>query len=151
MTEHDADDRWSAAQVKQFVGAILDEQRYGTEAAEREREKVAQALYARMDMRIEQIREIIAAARRESDLRHDASQTAIAKADTSNEKRFKEANEWRQQSADRERAHAEAMTAHLNRFVLREVADAQFAELRKQVSDLAQRNQDLSERITQLL
>lgn len=149
MTE--PDDKWSAAQVKEFVETILAEQRYGAEVAEREREKVAQALYRRVDMEIAQVREALMSARREGDLRHDAAQTAIAKADISNEKRFKEANEWRQQSADRERAHAQAMTEHLDRFVLREVADAQFAELRKQVTDLAQRNQDLSERITKLL
>jgi hypothetical protein len=79
---------------------------------------------------------------------HKAAEVAIDKASTANEKRFEAANEWRGQSADRERSQAEEIAKLATTFVrsetveamfrgLRESMDAQIGELRRLIGDLA--------------
>jgi hypothetical protein len=64
----------------------------------------------------------------------EASDKAITKAETNAEKWRDNANEWRGQSADRERTQAEQIATLTATFLPREVAEAQLVELRKQTS-----------------
>lgn len=79
-------------------------------------QSAAQAL---SDARMAALLEHIEAVRRESGLIHEASQSAIIKADLANEKRFESINAFRAQLADQAAS-----------FLSREVAEAQFLELR---------------------
>lgn len=73
--------------------------------------------------------------RREREIVTAAQTLAISKADVATEKRFEGVNEWRAQSADRERAHREQATAMQEQFARREVLDAQLNEVRKLAQD----------------
>jgi chromosome segregation ATPase len=73
---------------------------------------------------------------REIDLMLAASKEAINKAEAANEKRFEEAEQWRAQAIDRERAQQEQAATLVATFMPREVAEAQFTELRRAVADL---------------
>lgn len=73
--------------------------------------------------------------RREREIVTAAQTLAISKADIATEKRFEGVNEWRAQSADRERAHREQATAMQDQFARREVLDAQLNEVRKLAQD----------------
>lgn len=132
--------KWSAEQIKEFVEAILEEKKQATEMAEREREKAAQALATSMenqmrqgdenlrshiDQQIGQIREALSAAQRESDIRFQASEKAIEKAEVATEKRFESVNEFRSQLGDQ--------TAT---FTPREVHDSEIGTLRGQVEEV---------------
>ena len=61
---------------------------------------------------------------------------AVLKQEQANERRFEAANEWRQQSADRERSQADERAKLEANFMLREVADAAFAEIRANLERL---------------
>lgn len=89
--------------------------------------------------RIEAMAQLVEGVQREAKLVHLASEEAIAKADASNEKRFASMNEWRGQSADRERSQAQEMAKLSSQFMLREVADAQIDQLRQMISDLTEK------------
>jgi hypothetical protein len=119
--------------LREYIEAILDEHQKAMELAADEREKAAVALREQLSERIAagdanlrehimqqvaQLSQLIAnieqvSAQREEGLRreiaiqHAADQTAIAKAEAFNERRFEAANEWRGQSADRERSQQE--------------------------------------------
>lgn len=68
------------------------------------------------------------AVRRETAIIHEASQTAIAKAEDATERRFESVNEFRAQLG--------SQTAS---FLPREVAEAQFAEIRRAIGDIAEK------------
>lgn len=137
--------------LKEFFEAILDEQRRGMVVAEQEREKAAAALRSdlaraidegddnlrsHIDGQVHQIREAmesaeklelsryerlgaqIEAVQREVTQAADASEKAIAKAESATERRFEAVNEFRSQLSDQ-----------VARFMPREVADGQFAEV----------------------
>lgn len=81
---------------------------------------------------------------------HAGSQLAIAKAEVAIEKRFEAANEWRGQSADRERTQVEEIAKLSVTFArsatvdaqlagLRETMDAQLGEVRRMVTALAEK------------
>jgi hypothetical protein len=148
--------------IKDFFEAVLDEQRRGMVVAEQEREKAARSLREELQRTIEdgdralrehigqQVQQIqaalvsaeklelerIASLRREVNIINEASKTAIAKAEAATEKRFEGVNEWRGQSADRERTQQQAIQDAQERSMPREVAEAQFNELRRAVADL---------------
>lgn len=65
---------------------------------------------------------------RETKLAADASERAIAKAETANEKRFEALNEFRASLSDQ-----------TSSFLPREVAEAQFAEVRRSIAELTER------------
>ena len=69
-----------------------------------------------------------------------SAEKAVTKAENSNEKRFEAANEWRQQSADRERTQQEQTARLAATFLPREVAETALDDLRKQVSALQARS-----------
>ncbi|HEU4364549.1 MAG TPA: hypothetical protein VFT13_03700 [Candidatus Krumholzibacteria bacterium] len=128
-----------------------------------EREKVAKALAASMareiqsgderladhvDQQVEQLRGLIESVRREAGIIHQASETAIAKAEELNKERWEGNNKWRDQSADRERSQQQEMANLSSTFMrkdtaeaqyerIRENADAQFGELRRTIAELA--------------
>jgi len=68
-----------------------------------------------------------------------SAEKAVVKAETANEKRFEAANEWRQQSADRERSQQEQTSMLTATFMPREVGDAQLASLRAEITSLSSR------------
>lgn len=78
-----------------------------------------------IDQQVVQIQGALDAARRETGIIHAASEKAIQKAEAASEKRFEGVNEFREQLSDQAKD-----------FMPRELADAQLAELRKQISDL---------------
>lgn len=150
-----------AVPLREFVEAMFDQQRRADERAEREREKAADVLAAQLSrsiaegddrlrehvsQQITQIKSALDAAdklevqrleaalasvvsvQRQLEIQHHASQEAIAKAEGATEKRFHSVNAFREQLA------AERAT-----FLPREVADAQFAEIRRSVAELSEK------------
>lgn len=129
--------------------ALRSEQQRAQDVAEREREKSAQALAVTLGQsirdgderlrehignQIEQINQALSAVESRALIRHDGhrvqmddrfgyTEAAVAKAEQATEKRFVAVNAFREQLADQ-----------ATNYVLREVVDAQFAELRKSVS-----------------
>lgn len=119
------------------AAALRNEQQRAIDRAADEREKAASALREQLTDRIAagdtNLREHIAAQvsqlqaliqsvehvaharhealQREAKIQHDADQAAILKAENANEKRFEAANEWRGQSADRERTQQEQIAS----------------------------------------
>jgi hypothetical protein len=83
--------------------------------------------------------ERLQAVRREMELITEAAAMAIAKAEVATEKRFESVNEWRGQSADRERTMQEQNTALATTYLPREVAEAQFAEFRRTLVEMAEK------------
>ena len=59
-----------------------------------------------------------------------AQKDAVIKAELATEKRFEGVNEWRAQSADRERSQADERAKLQSSFLLKEVADNQFDQIR---------------------
>lgn len=169
--------------LREYVEAVLNEQRRGVLLAEQEREKAAKALRIELARAIEdgdralrdhieqqimQIRAALVSAealelerieavsslnmaghaqiglrisavaaaaeqhveqlRRERELVTGGQMEAIAKAESATEKRFESVNEFRAQLAEQ-----------TNTFLPREVADAQLAELRKGITEVATR------------
>ena len=148
------EDNMAMVSLRDYVEAIFEEQRRGMLVAEEEREKAAKALRDELARAIEegdralrdhitqqiaQIREALNAARREADIRFEAAQAAIAKAEAAYEKRFESMNEWRGQSADRERTQQEDRLALEGKFAGREVMDAQLDAIRREVQDLREK------------
>jgi hypothetical protein len=74
--------------------------------------------------------------KREMELITDAAATAITKVEAATDKRFEGVNEWRGQSADRERSQQEELAKLTSQFSLREVVDAQITDLRRSLEDL---------------
>lgn len=89
--------------------------------------------------RVEAVREQTRAVQRELKIIQEESEKAIAKAETANEKRFESVNEWRAQSADRERSQQEQSAILVSEFPRREVVDAKFNELSAKIEDLTRR------------
>ena len=143
--------------LREHVEAILQEQRKAVEMAEREREKAALALReqqqegdARLADHIEQqvaqiraaldaaeklevqrldsMRSLTESVRRELVLVQEAAARAIEKAESANEKRFESVNEFRAQ-----------LTEQTASFLPREVAESQFAELRRAITELTEK------------
>lgn len=139
LTEKDRALEMADDEREKAAAALRNEQQRALDQAEREREKAAGALRDQLTERISQgdgnLREHIAAQisqlsqlinsveqvakarneglQREAKIQHDADQAAIAKAETANEVRFAAANEWRGQSADRERTQQEQIASFI--------------------------------------
>jgi hypothetical protein len=75
----------------------------------------------------------------ETRLTHAASEAAVAKAEALNKERWESANEWRGQSADRERTQEEQMSKLANTFMRQDTADAKFESLRRQVQEITEK------------
>jgi len=73
----------------------------------------------------------LAAAQKAVETAMTSAEKAVTKAEMANEKRFEAANEWRGQSADRERSQQEQLANLTATLLPREVAEPQFNELRK--------------------
>lgn len=140
-----AGERAAAAEV------LRDELHRTAQAAAEEREKSAQAVRASLELQIDALKRefigIIDARTEVFRVIHDAADKAIAKAEKVNEDWRAQANEWRGQSADRERSQAEEMaklsstflradTAEAQFKAQREYVDAQFESLRRQITDI---------------
>lgn len=140
--------------LREYVEALFARDRAAREIADVEREKAAQALaterekvaqalavsFARqieqgdqalrehIDQQIGQIQAALTSVEKLMAQRHESSERAIAKAESATERRFDSVNEFRSQLSDQS-----------NTFLPREVADAQFAEIRKTLSVIAAR------------
>jgi hypothetical protein len=101
-------------------------------AGEGQRELLSLSRKESLDGRIDALRETrereMAAIRREVTLINDASEAAIAKAESATERRFESVNEFRAQ-----------LTDTIGRFLPREVSDAQINELRVAIGTLTAR------------
>jgi uncharacterized protein YoxC len=73
------------------------------------------------------------------DLMLSSSKEAIEKAEAANERRFEGINEWRGQSADRERSMMQQAQELASTYMPREVGDAQFNEIRRVVGELVEK------------
>ena len=106
-------------------------------------DKLTNARYEDLDRCIKETQRVseqrLESMRRETSIINDANQAAISKAETATEKRFASVNEWRGQSADRERSQQEQMAALSATFLPREVAEAQFAEVRRSLGELTEK------------
>src|SRR4051812_18436808 len=93
--------------LRQHIEAILDEQRRGLVLAEQKREKsiavMREELQRRIDdgdqnlsehltQQVEEVKNALAYAQRETTIRFEASQEAVRKADLATEKRFESVN-----------------------------------------------------------
>jgi hypothetical protein len=68
-----------------------------------------------------------------------AQKEAVSKAEAANEKRFESVNEWRAQSSDRERSQMEERARLTESFLLKVVAETQFAALTGRIDTLEAR------------
>ena len=159
------EDNVAVVSLRDYVEAIFEEQRRGMLVAEDEREKAAKALRDELARAIEegdralrehisqqvaQIREALESAnklevariegvRRETSLILESNKEAVTKAEVATEKRFESVNEWRDQSADRERSQQEDRAALESKFAPREVVDAQLEGLRRELQELREK------------
>jgi hypothetical protein len=81
----------------------------------------------------------IAAIQREAEIVRECTEAAAEKAADQVEKRFAAASEWHEHSIERERRLQEQVAELSNTFLPREVAEAQFIELRRIVQDLSEK------------
>jgi hypothetical protein len=84
--------------------------------------------------------ERLSALRRELEAATAAQKEAVIKAETATEKRFESVNEWRDQSADRERTQQEDRAKLEGAFIRREVIEAQLASIRDEMVTLRSRS-----------
>lgn len=85
-------------------------------------------LHEHITAQVGQIASALEAARREADVALGANEKAIEKAEVATDKRFEAVNGLREQLAEQ-----------AGTFLPREVAEAQFAEMRRAISDLAEK------------
>lgn len=104
------------------------------------------ALREHITAQVDQIAVALETAQREMAAEAAASEKAVLKAEAATEKRFEAANEWRQQSNDRERAAADQTAKLVNNFLPRETADALLAVLHRELAELRRQQADLAER-----
>lgn len=159
-----ADERSRAAEV------LRDDMRKTAVAAAEEREKSAAELRNGTDQRLlalekqmttqvdalkDQILALVTSRTEEFRLLRAADATAIDKATIANEKRFEAANEWRGQSADRERSQAESMAKLSSTFVRSDTADAQLQGLREslesQLGELRRLITDIADKVNKVV
>ena len=134
--------------IREYIEALFDRDRAARDVADAEREKAAQALahslalrieqgdrslQAHIDQQVAQLEALVSSARREAATIQGASERAIAKQEAAYDERFRNLNEWRGQSADRERSQEEQMRELSSTFLPREVAEARLADVDKQL------------------
>lgn len=168
--QHRAMDK-SDAEREKAASALRQEQHRAMEQAEREREKAAQALRMGLERAMQegddrlrehilnQVQQINAAlvsadqleqerirvVTARLDTQFEAAQEAIKKSEKRYDDKFDQQNEWRGQSADRERSQQETIAKLSGGFLPREVAEAQIDDLRQRIDEvrkLAQTSKD---------
>jgi hypothetical protein len=118
-------------QVSQIEAALVSAEKLAVARSEKLKTDVA-SVEQRSEMRFDAIQEQV-------NSRFDYTETAVAKAEAGNEKRFADANQWREQSAERERQQQEQTLRLTSAFLPREVADAQFDQMRRSIADLTEK------------
>jgi hypothetical protein len=97
-----------------------------------------------MDRRIRQQADhaeaITESLRREAQLSLDAAKEAVRKSEATTERRFEQANEWRQQSADREATQRQDIAELTGTFMPREVVEAKVDELNRKLEEIDRAN-----------
>lgn len=127
--------------LRQYVEALFEQKDKALDAAlASQKEAVAKAevatdriaLRAQADQHAlrEETSERLGALRRELEAATLAQKEAVLKQEQATERRFDGVNEWRDQSADRERSSAEERAKLQASFMLKEVAENQFVQLR---------------------
>jgi hypothetical protein len=105
--------------------------------------------------RIDEVRSLTVAVQREITIAFAASEKAIEKQERNAAEWRAGANEWRQQSADRERSQAEEMARLTASFIRVDTADAQFVGLREyidsQFSEIRRQMAELTDKIGKLV
>jgi len=133
---------------------LRNEEHRASDKAEREREKAAQALAETLSQSIEAgdkglqanlenqvllFNAALDAARRETNIIHNASKEAIEKAEASTDQRFKAANETRAQMTDQILAHRDNLEKIVRELMPREVAEARLDEMRQQINVISEK------------
>jgi hypothetical protein len=129
--------------LSEHFTALFEEQQRAFAAADK-------ALRDHIDAQIARFREALDAAglleahriegvKREMTLITEAAQIALDKLAEAYEKRFEQQNEWRARLADRERVQQEEMAKLTNSFMLREVGDSKFEDVRREMTRLAEK------------
>jgi hypothetical protein len=85
--------------------------------------------------RVQQVEDLARSVQRELMLVQAAAKAAIDKAEVATDKRFEGVNELREQMNDLILAHQQSINTLTEKLMLREVADAQFKELRMKIED----------------
>lgn len=144
--------------LREYVEAIFEEYRRALVTSEQEREKAARALREEMQRTIEagdaalkdhieaqvvQLKLLTDSVRREMQITYEAAEKAIDKAAVATEKRFESVNEWRAQSADRERSQAEQLALFTSEFIRLDVHKAEIAQLQRQINELQEKTRSL--------
>jgi hypothetical protein len=116
------------------LDAALTAQKEAVTKAEIATDRIALRAQADQEALRGEMSERLAALRGVLELATAAQKEAVLKQEQATERRFEGVNEWRAQSADRERSQAEDRAKLNATFIPREVADAQFAALRHQLT-----------------
>ncbi len=124
------------AEKQKALDAALTAQKEAVSKAELATDRIAARAAGDQDALRGEMQERLAAVRRELEAATAAQKEAVIKQEQATERRFEGVNEWRAQSADRERSQAEDRAVLSSTFMLREVADAQLNDIRKQIGTL---------------
>jgi hypothetical protein len=125
---------------------------------EQQLQQVQAALIAAEKLEVQRFAELtsrVEAVQREITIAFAASEKAIEKQEVTNKEWRSGANEWRQQSADRERSQAEELAKMTATFLRSDTADAQFKGLREYIDsalgELRRQISELSEKVGKLV
>lgn len=147
------DERGKAAEV------LRNDLRTTAVAAAEEREKSAAALRAGIEQQLASLKELLIALidsrTEQARLTSEAATAAVEKAERANEQQFHAANEWRRQSADRERSQAQEMAKLTATFLRSDTAEAQLKGLRDsfeaQVGELRRMIEDIGAKVNSVV
>jgi hypothetical protein len=123
------------AQKEAVVKAEVATDRIATRA-QADQEALRGEMAERLSALRRELEAATAAQKRELESVTSAQKEAVVKQEAATEKRFESVNEWRAQSADRERSQQEDRALLAASFMPREVAESQMGTLRGQVTDL---------------
>lgn len=118
------------AEKQKALDAALTAQKEAVSKAELATDRIAARAAGDQDALRGEMTERLAALRRELESATAAQKEAVIKQEQANERRFETTNEWRAQSADRERSSTEERVKLQATFMLKEVADNQFSQIR---------------------
>jgi hypothetical protein len=118
------------------LDAALTAQKEAVTKAEIATDRIALRAQSDQEALRGEMSERLAALRGVLELATESQKEAVLKQERTNELRFDGVNEWREQSADRERSQAQERATLSASFILREVAEAQFDGIRKEVGVL---------------
>lgn len=141
-----------AVPLREFIEAMLNERRHSMDVVAVERQKAIAAQLASITASLDSAQalqtERIESVRRETRIMFEESEKAILKAEAAINERLDLLNEFRAQAADEASKYAlrdsvdqrlSQLMDEVSGFMPREVADSQFAEMRRTLTDLTEK------------